>query len=110
MKPVRPNDTLHASLTIVETTPSKRRADLGILKSRGEMFNQRGELVLTLGVVHFFGRSPSREAQTRDAEVGDECAQGLTAMEALPLLSVREHVAAPRVCRESTYFAKRRTS
>ena len=49
------------------------------------MFNQRGELVLTLGVVHFFGRSPSREAQTRDAEVGDECAQGLTAMEALPL-------------------------
>jgi acyl dehydratase len=61
LRPVRPNDTLHASLTILETKPSNRRADLGILKSRGEMFNQSGELVLTLNGVHFFGRSPSRD-------------------------------------------------
>ena len=71
LKPVRPNDTLHASLTILETKPSNRRAELGILTSRGEMFNQSGELVLTLNGVHFFGRAPSREAQTRDAEVGE---------------------------------------
>jgi hypothetical protein len=51
--------------------PSKRRVELGILTSSSEVFNQSGELVLTLGGVHFFGRSPSRDAQTRDAEEGE---------------------------------------
>ena len=58
LRPVRPNDTLHASLTILETAPSKSRAELGILTSRGEVFNQSGDLVLTLKGVHFFGRRP----------------------------------------------------
>ena len=67
LRPVRPNDTLHASLTIVETTPSKRRAELGILKSSSEVFNQSGELVLTLNGVHFFGRRPSQHEKTHNA-------------------------------------------
>ena len=71
LKPVRPNDTLQACLTIVETVPSKSRADLGILKSRSEMFNQFGELVLTLNGVHFFGRFPLRDAQTHEVAEGD---------------------------------------
>jgi acyl dehydratase len=71
LKPVRPNDTLQACLTIVETVPSKRRADQGILTSSSEVFNQSGELVLTLFGIHFFGRSRSRDAQTRDVEEGD---------------------------------------
>ena len=71
LKPVRPDDTLQACLTILETIPSKSRADLGILKSKSEVFNQFGELVLTLNGVHFFGRLPSRDAQTYDAEDGD---------------------------------------
>ena len=66
LKPVRPNDTLHASLTIVETTPSKRRAELGILTSSSEVFNQSGELVLTLKGVHFFGRRPIQNGRTHD--------------------------------------------
>ena len=66
LKPVRPNDTLHASFTVVETAPSKRRAELGILTSRSEVFNQSGELVLTLKGVHFFGRRPIQQVRTND--------------------------------------------
>ena len=71
LKPVRPDDTLQACLTILEMVPSKSRAERGILKSRSEVFNQFGELVLTLKGVHFFGRLPSRDAQTEDVEDGD---------------------------------------
>jgi len=67
LRPVRPNDTLHAYLIIVETTPSKKRAELGILKSSSEVFNQSGELVLTLNGVHFFGRRPSQHEKTHAA-------------------------------------------
>jgi len=66
LKPVRPNDILHARLTIVETKSSKRRADLGIVTSSGEVFNQSGELVLTLKGVHFFGRRPTQNGRTHD--------------------------------------------
>lgn len=66
LKPVRPNDTLHASLTIVDAVPSKRRAELGILTSSSEVFNQSGELVLTLKGVHFFGRRPAQNGRTHD--------------------------------------------
>jgi len=66
LKPVRPNDTLHARLTIVNAVPSKRRAELGILTSSSEVFNQSGELVLTLKGVHFFGRRPIKQARPHD--------------------------------------------
>ena len=66
LRPVRPNDTLHARLTILETKPSNRRAELGILTSSSEVFNQSGELVLTLKGVHFFGRRPTQHGRTHD--------------------------------------------
>ena len=72
LRPVRPNDTLHASLTIVGMAPSKRRAELGILTSRSEVYNQSGELVLTLKGVHFFGRRPSRHESTQDTTEAEE--------------------------------------
>ncbi|HVB72085.1 MAG TPA: MaoC family dehydratase [Ktedonobacteraceae bacterium] len=56
LKPVRPGDTLRARLTIVDSTPSKSRANMGILKSKSEVFNQQEELVLTMNGVHFIGR------------------------------------------------------
>jgi acyl dehydratase len=68
LRPVRPNDTLHARLTILETKPSKRRAELGILTSSSEVFNQSGELVLTLKGVHFFGRRPAPPASTYETD------------------------------------------
>ncbi len=58
LKPVRPGDTLSARFTVIESTPSRSRATLGIIRSNGEMFNQHNELVLTIAGTHFLGRKP----------------------------------------------------
>ena len=59
LKPVRPGDTLTGRLTIMELIPSKSRADRGTIKTRGEMINQKGEVVMTIRGVGFFGRRPA---------------------------------------------------
>ena len=59
LKPVRPGDTLYGRFTIVDATTSKSRPTLGILRSNCEMFNQHGELVMTLAGTHFMGRRPT---------------------------------------------------
>ena len=58
LKPVRPGDTLSGRFTILETTPSKSRADRGAIKARGELLNQHGEVVMAIHSVGFFGRRP----------------------------------------------------
>jgi acyl dehydratase len=58
LKPVRPGDTLSGRITIMELIPSKSRADRGTIKTRGEMINQRGEVVMTIRGVGFFRRRP----------------------------------------------------
>ncbi|MGO8917648.1 MAG: MaoC family dehydratase [Stellaceae bacterium] len=58
LKPVRPGDTLTGRLTILEVIPSKSRPDRGTIKSLGEVLNQRGEVVMTIRNVGFFGRRP----------------------------------------------------
>jgi acyl dehydratase len=58
LKPVRPGDTLQARLHIVDCTPSKSRPNMGVLQSRSEVFNQHGEVVMTLEGTHFLGRRP----------------------------------------------------
>jgi acyl dehydratase len=58
LHPVRPGDTLSGRLTVLETTPSERRADRGTVRSRGEMVNQDGEVVLTMIARGYFGRRP----------------------------------------------------
>jgi acyl dehydratase len=58
LKPVRPNDTLSARFTVLELIPSKSRPNLGIVKGKGEMFNQHGDLVMSLRSVGFFGKKP----------------------------------------------------
>lgn len=60
LKPVRPGDTLTGRLTIRELIPSKSRADRGTIKTLGEMINQKGEVVMTIRGVGFFGRRPVR--------------------------------------------------
>jgi acyl dehydratase len=59
LRPVRPGDTLHARFTVLDARPSNSRADRGIVRSRGEMVNQAGEVVMDLEAVNFFGRRPS---------------------------------------------------
>jgi acyl dehydratase len=56
LAPVRPGDTLHGRLTVLETTPSERRPDRGTVRIRGEMVNQDGVTVLTMTSRGHFGR------------------------------------------------------
>jgi acyl dehydratase len=58
LKPVYPGDTLKGRVTILDTIPSKSRADRGTIKTLGEMINQHGEVVMTIRSVGFFGRRP----------------------------------------------------
>jgi len=58
LKPVRPGDTLHGRFTIIETTPSRSGAARGTLRQRGELFNQNGELVMTLIALSIIGCRP----------------------------------------------------
>ena len=58
LKPVRPGDVLSARITILETRVSESRPERGIVRSRGEMVNQSGELVMQVEAVNFYSRRP----------------------------------------------------
>ncbi|MBI5908886.1 MAG: MaoC family dehydratase [Betaproteobacteria bacterium] len=58
-KPVRPGDTLRLKSTVLETRASASRPDMGMVRSRSEVYNQHGELVMHMsGVGMFRRRSP----------------------------------------------------
>jgi acyl dehydratase len=59
LKPVRPGDVLTARITILDARPSESRPDRGIVRSRGEMVNEQGEVVMQVEAVNFYGRRPS---------------------------------------------------
>jgi acyl dehydratase len=56
LKPVRPGDTLRARFIVLEANESRSRPDRGIVRSRGEMLNEREEVVMQVEAVNFFGR------------------------------------------------------
>ncbi len=61
LKPVRPGDTIRATRMVVETRTSASRPDMGIVKSRWEVFNQNDELVMTMeGYGMFARRNPGK--------------------------------------------------
>lgn len=47
-KPVYPGDVLRVETTILEKRRSQSRPDMGIFKSRGQTFNQDGDVVLEM--------------------------------------------------------------
>ena len=59
IKPVRPGDTLRARFTVTEARPSQSRPDRGIVRSFSEVFNQHGEVVMTLRGLGLFARRPA---------------------------------------------------
>jgi acyl dehydratase len=59
LTPVRPGDTLRARFTVVDAVPSRSKPDRGIVRSLSEVFNQRGEVVMTLRGLGMFGRRPA---------------------------------------------------
>lgn len=58
-KPVKPGDVLRGRFIVLEAKPSRSRPDWGIVKSRGEMLNQRDEIVMQLEAANFFTRRSS---------------------------------------------------
>ena len=57
--PVRPGDTLSGQMEILETRVSSSRPNMGIVRWRGDVRNQSGQVVLTLVGTNFFGRRPA---------------------------------------------------
>ena len=57
--PVRPGDTLSGRMEILETRVSSSRPNMGIVRWRGDVRNQSGQVVLTLVGTNFFGRRPA---------------------------------------------------
>jgi acyl dehydratase len=48
LKPVRPGDALRFRSTVLESVPSRSRADRGMVSFRWELLNQREEIVLSM--------------------------------------------------------------
>ena len=55
-KPVRPGDKLHARRTVLSMRTSASRPEMGLIKSRFELFNQDGERVLDMVSTGMVGR------------------------------------------------------
>ncbi|MDE1546436.1 MaoC family dehydratase [Dechloromonas agitata] len=58
LAPVRPGDTLHSEIEVLEVRPSSSRPDRGIARLKYQAVNQRGETVLTFIVNHLLRRRP----------------------------------------------------
>jgi acyl dehydratase len=59
LKPVRPGDTLHTIVRVIEARPSASKPDRGIVRFGVTVRNQRAEDVLTLATSVFFLRRPN---------------------------------------------------
>ncbi|WP_309897113.1 MaoC family dehydratase [Archangium sp.] len=56
--PVKPGDTISARIEVLAVTPSRSKPDRGSLKTRMEVRNQRGEVVMTESATVLFRRRP----------------------------------------------------
>lgn len=56
LAPVRPGDTLHSEIEVLEVRPSASKPDRGIARLKYHAVNQRGEAVLTFIVNHLLRR------------------------------------------------------
>lgn len=59
LKPVRPGDTLHVEMEVVESRPSQSKPDRGIMRGAYRYLNQNGEAVLTYTAMHLLKRRPA---------------------------------------------------
>lgn len=56
LAPVRPGDTLHSVVDVLEVRPSASKPDRGIVRMKYQAINQRDEAVLTFIVNHLIKR------------------------------------------------------
>jgi acyl dehydratase len=59
VSPVRPGDTLSARVTVVEARPSRSKPDRGLLRSRIEVLDGGGSVVMTMLALNLLLRRPS---------------------------------------------------
>jgi acyl dehydratase len=59
LKPVYPGDRLRCRLEILESTPSRSRPFMGSVRLKGELLNQKDEVVLRLIGITLFRRRPA---------------------------------------------------
>ncbi|MCB1912246.1 MAG: MaoC family dehydratase [Zoogloeaceae bacterium] len=59
LAPVRPEDTLHTEVEVLELKPSRSKPDRGIVRMRYEAINQRGEKVLSFIANHLLLKRPA---------------------------------------------------
>ena len=62
LAPVRPDDTLHCQVEVLEVRPSGSKPDRGIARLRYQARNQRDEVVLSFIVNHLLLRRPAEAA------------------------------------------------
>ena len=58
-RPVRPGDTLHTVMRVLETRPSASKPDRGIVRAAFRIVNQNDEDVMTFSTTVFVARRPS---------------------------------------------------
>jgi acyl dehydratase len=56
VKPVFAGDTLAMKMVVLEAKPSRSRPEMGAIKSRWEVLNQHGELVMHMTGWGLFGK------------------------------------------------------
>ncbi len=61
--PVRPGDTLHTVLRVIEARPSKSKPGRGMLHAAMRVVNQRGEDVLTVTTNTLVARRPTSDSE-----------------------------------------------
>jgi acyl dehydratase len=63
LKPVYPGDQLSLRHTILESRALRKRPEIGMVRSRWELFNQWGDKVLEMDGYGFFGRRAPASAE-----------------------------------------------
>jgi len=66
--PVRPGDTLRYRAEVIEKTPSSRNPEVGVIKTRSQLFNQRDEVVYDSVFATLVQRRPERGDEAVDSQ------------------------------------------
>jgi acyl dehydratase len=59
VRPVRPGDALSVRVTVLEVRPSRSKPDRGLLRSRIEVLDRDGAIVMTLVALNMLRRRPT---------------------------------------------------
>jgi len=60
LKPVYAGDTITGRITVIDKKASKSRPEMGSVFNHNEIFNQKGELVLTIKGIGLYRRRPAK--------------------------------------------------